>query len=242
MKFIYHLLLFVGFGVLAQSKYYTIAKAGLNLRENSSLNAPILITIPYGAGLDQFEWTNVAIELDNIDGFWVKTNYGGKIGFVASQYINNFPPPKVGIGTMEVYFNQLSEKNGMPLVIDRTPKNSDDIWRLSKQLYKNGNEIHSFQGYEFGSNTYFLNDCSIETAYLLLKLIPEFETLTRRFPSLPKSGGIYKKNQEDINVKITKTKYNYIDSITMTYSEGSIYEFKMFYIENQVVIYFSNGL
>ncbi len=241
MKNFFILLLLVGFGVSGQTKYYIIAKSGLNLREKSSTSATLLATIPYGAVIEEFVWTEVPIELDNIAGFWVKTKYAGNVGYVASQYISNFPAPRIGTKDMYGYFNQLSEKFGTELVIDRTPKDSDNMWRLSKQLYKNGNETHYFGGYEFGSSTYFLMDCSIETAYLLLKLIPEFETLTKRFPNIPKNGGIFKKEQEDISVKITKENGN-IASISLSYSEGSMYEFKMYYLENQVVIYFSNGV
>ena len=53
-------------------------KGTLNLRQAPNTGSPVLAQIPYGAKLD----------VETVDGKWVRTTYNGKSGFVMTQYLS----------------------------------------------------------------------------------------------------------------------------------------------------------
>ena len=53
-------------------------KGTLNLRQAPNTGSPVLAQIPYGAKLD----------VETVDGKWVRTTYNGKSGFAMTQYLS----------------------------------------------------------------------------------------------------------------------------------------------------------
>jgi len=123
---------------------------------------------------------------------------------------------------------------------------SEGGWQLTKQLYKNGAEWHEYQGYEYGSDVYFLPGFSLQQGFLLLRLIPEFKEVIGEKDEFPTASKKYKKGDIDYEITVEKRsfgeEYVWVDKIHIEYSEGATYIFEMYMLDNQVVIFMASGV
>lgn len=71
-------------------------------------------------------------------------------------------------------------------------------FELHKQLYKNGAEWHRFMGYEYGSDTWFLPDFSLENGFILMRLIPEFKEVFGEKEEFPTESRTFKRETGNI--------------------------------------------
>ncbi len=244
-------LLLASFQLAAQtSGYYVAAKSGLSIRENPDAASGVLGKIPYGTKVvlleDDEEW--VSIKTEGLSGYWRKVKYNNKTGYIVNSYLFPVPPPKALIKDMRGYISQLSVPFGSKLVVKSGAMNNveEGGWELHKQLYKNGAEWHKFMGYEYGSDTYFLPDFTLEQAFLLVRMLPEFKEIFGETDEYPSTGKTYKKGEREYRIVVDKEEYedgfSWIKKISVEFEDGAIYSFEMYQVDNQVVISFGSGV
>jgi hypothetical protein len=211
----------------------------------------VLDKIPYGTKISLVEnsaeeW--VAIKSEGIDGHWKKVKYNNKTGYIVDAYLFSLPPPKATVKDMNGYIAQLSVPFGSKLIVKSGAMNNveEGGWELHKQLYKNGAEWHKFMGYEYGSDTYFLPDFTIQEAFLLLRMIPEFAQVFGEKDEFPSESKTFKKGDREYKITVDKESYSpefsWIKRISVEYEDGAIYSFEMYQRDSQVVIFFGSGV
>lgn len=144
---------------------------------------------------------------------------------------------------MQDYLAQLSQPFGSKLTV----KSGDEETgaQLHKQLFKNGNEWHKYEGYEYGSETYFLQGFSLQQAFLLLRMMPEFEKVFNGKDEFPRTGRKIKKGDIEYDIRVESepiTDEPWIKRITIQFEEGAFYNFEMYEVDNQVVIFYGSGV
>ena len=229
--------------------WYVAAKSGLSIREKPDAKAAVIGKIPYGTKISvAYPGEIVNITTEGILGAWTKTTYAGKTGYVVNSYLFLSPPPKTTVKTMKDYLLQLSPVFGARLVVKSGTMNNveEGGWELQKQLYKNGAESHKFMGYEYDSDTYFLPEFTLQQAFLLLRLLPEFKEVVDEKDEFPLENKTIKKGEREYRITVDKemisTNYPYVKKITIEYEDGAIYSFEMYQVDNQLVIFFGSGV
>lgn len=229
--------------------YYVAYRAGLSMRDKPDVAAKVIDRIPYGTKivtLDDGAWKEINTE--GIVGYWRKVKYNNKTGYIIDNYLLTWPPPKITVTKMTQYLMQVALPHGQKLVVKSGTKEqlTEGGWELHKQLYKNGAEWHSYSGYEYGSDTYFLPNFSLEQAFILLRLIPEFRMVFDEDDSYPVANKTIKRGDEDYVIRVERDvpddETSRVNRITIDYADGAYYSFTMFQIENQVVILFGSGV
>jgi hypothetical protein len=148
---------------------------------------------------------------------------------------------------MKDYLAQLSLPFGAKLTVKSGTMNNieDGGWMMQKQLYKNGGEWHHFSGYEYGSDTYFIPDFTIQQAFQLIRMIPEFEQVWTSKDEYPTTSKTIKKGEIDYVITVEEegmTEEPYIKRITIEFGDGAVYSFEVYQVDNQVVIFYGSGV
>ena len=240
------LALLCSFPVFAQQGVlYVASKTGLNIREKPEAGAKVLDKIPYGTKvtLQEAGENTGKIITEGLSGYWKKVTYNDKTGYIIDAYLFPFPPPKAGIKEMKDYLEQLSSAFGSKLVV--SSGNEETGTELHKQLYKNGAEWHSFRGYEYGSNTYFLPEFTIQQGFLLVRMISEFNQAITEKDEFPVKDQLFKRGEREYSIKVEKEMFGdnpFIKKIAIEFEDGAIYDFEMYQIDNQLVIFYGSGV
>lgn len=229
---------------------YVAARSGLSLREQPSTAAKLLDKIPYGTKLSvtPIDTGSAEIITEGMTGYWEKTYWNGKSGYIVNAYVLPIAPPKTGnVSSMEDYFKQVFVPFGNKLVIKEGvgSDNEEDDLEKQKQLYKNGAEWHRLMAYEYGSDTWFLPKLSIQEGFLLMRLIPEFNEVFPENSSFPKENKTWKIGEREFMLKVEKETYGdneWIKKISVEYEDGAVYTLEIFLLENDLVIFHSGGL
>lgn len=242
--------LFSEWAVAQQQSFWVAAKSGLSIREKPSTTAKVLDKIPYGTKITLIntEEETVSVITEGMQGYWEKVSYNNKTGYIVNSYLLPLPPPKLGtVKIMDDYFKQVYTPFGNKLVVKDEERNNieEGGYELQKQLYKNGAEWHIFTGYEYGSQTWFLPDLTIQHGFILLRLIPEFNDVFGEKDEFPIADRTFKKGEREYSIKVDKEQYAdypWIKRISIEYEDGAIYTFEMYQIDNQLVITFGSGV
>jgi hypothetical protein len=235
--------------IAQENAVYVAAKTGLNIREKPESSARVIDKIPYAAkiSLEETSEQSKRINTEGFIGYWRKVSYNNKPGYIIDAYLLPYPPPKAGTRTMKEYLVQISVAFGDSLVINNGAMNNVEEGgsQLIKQLYENGSEWHEFQGYEYNSMTYFIPGFTMPQAFLLVRLIPEFaDYVSEKDEFIINSKKVEKRGRE-YEYKIEKEVFGdtpWINRIKIGFEDGAIYDFEMFQIDNQVVIFYSAGV
>lgn len=228
--------------------FYVAARTGLNIREKPETTARVLDKIPYAGKISlQASEQNKRINTEGFIGYWRKVTYNNKSGYIIDTYLLPYPPPSAGIKTIKEYLSQISIAFGDSLVIrDGTMNNVEEGGsQLIKQLYKNGGEWHEFLGYEYNSMTYFIPGLTMQQAFLLVRLIPEFADYIGEKDEYITVTKKVKKKDKEYEYKVEKEIFGdtpWINKIKIDFEDGAIYNFEMFQIDNQVVIFYGSGV
>ena len=228
--------------------YYVAIKTGLSIREKPDANSRVVEKIPYAAKLLVLndEATN-SINTEGMTGWWRKVKYNNKTGWVIDSYLFSYPPPKATVKDIRSYLAQISLPFGAKLVVKSGVLQNPETggWELHKQLYKNGAEWHRFMGYEYGSDTYFIPEFNLQQAFLLLRLIPEFEAVFNSKDVFPAQSKTIKRGDDDFVIRVETEMIGetpWIKRINIDYTDGAFYNFEMYQLDNQVVIFFGSGV
>jgi Bacterial SH3 domain len=230
---------------------YAAVKTGISIRENPDAKAKVLDKIAYGEKLaaDFYSDSIVYINTEGIPGTWVKITYKGKKGYVVSSYLFPFPPPKQGVTTLKGYLAQLSPVSGAAVTRKGTERMGESEFNttLTKQLYKNGAELHSFFAYEYNSDSYFLPEFGIEQGFLLLRLLGEFPDAIAPGEAMPVGKGVKKsKAGTECSYEIEKAAYgipaNPVLKLKYEWQEGASYVLSFMLMDGQLVITASGGV
>ena len=250
-KIILFLLLLGSLRLTAQysGSMYVAAKTGLSMRDKPDAGAKVLDKIPYGTKITiiRSEEELKSIVTEGIEGYWQKVKYNNKTGYILDSYLFPWAPPKlVTVKEMKNYFAQLTVPFGAKLIVKSGTMNNieDGGWQLDKQLYKNGAEWHQFHGYEYGSNTYFLPDFTLQQGFLLLRLIPEFNQLFGEKDEFPTKTTTVKKGEVEYLIRVDKWQEDspFIQKIHIEFSPDASYIFDMYIQDNQLVIFYGSGV
>lgn len=236
--------------IAQQRTLYVAAKSGLSIREKPSTTAKVLDKIPYGTKITLMntEEESVSVITEGLQGYWEKVSYNNKTGYIVNSYLLPLPPPKTGtVKGMEDYFKQVYTPFGTKLVVKNGQRENieEGGYELHKQLYKNGAEWHRFMGYEYGSDTWFLPDLTMQQGFILLRLIPEFKDIFSDKDEFPIADRTFKKGEREYSIKVDKEQYGdypWIKRISIEYEDGAIYTFEMYQIDNQLVITYGSGV
>jgi hypothetical protein len=148
---------------------------------------------------------------------------------------------------MKEYLGQLSPLFGSKLVVKDGSMNNveEGGYEIHKQLYKNGGEWHEIQGYEYSSKAYFIPAFTIAQGFLLVRMIPEFESIWKGDDEFPVKNKTVKKGEIEQDIKIEEEMIGdnpWIRKISIGYADGAIYNFEMYQLDNQLVVFFSSGV
>jgi hypothetical protein len=247
------LLVFVFFcsAVFSQTRtVWVAAKSGLSIREKPAIGAKVLDRIPYGTKitLKQTQEDLVAVSTEGMHGYWEKVTFNSKTGYIVGSYLLPVAPPKLAmVKEMADYFKQVYTPFGAKLVVKEGQRENieEGGYEVQKQLYKNGAEWHRFMGYEYGSDTWFLPDYTMEQGFILLRLIPEFSEVFGDKDEFPTESKTFKKGEREYSITVEKemiSEFPWIKKISIEYEDGAIYNFEMYQIDNQLVIFFGSGV
>lgn len=238
--------------LVAQSDtWYAAAKTGLSIREKPNAKAKVLEKIPYGEKISIAYGSPdslVNIMTEGLDGTWAKTTYKGKTGYVVNSYLFPAPPPKTTVKTLKDYLQQLSPVAGPALTRKKPEKmgESEYITSLTKQLYKNGAELHTYGAYEYSSDTYFLPDFTIEQGFLLLRLLGEYPDAIGSADAFPQSSAKKKTKHGDCTITVEKetfgTPVKLTKKLRYEWEEGAYYLLELFMLDGQLVVMSSGGV
>jgi Bacterial SH3 domain len=230
---------------------YAAIKTGISIREKPDAKAKVLEKIAYGEKLtaNYYSDSTVYITTEGIPGTWVKVIYKGKTGYVVSSYLFPFAPPKQGVTTLKGYLTQLSAVSGAAVTRKATERMGETEYSttLTKQLYKNGAELHTFFAYEYNSDSYFLPDFGIEQGFLLMRLLGEFPDAIGPAEALPAAKGDKKtKSGVECSFDIEKAAYgapaNPVLKLKYEWQEGANYVLSFMLMDGQLVITASGGV
>ena len=176
----------------AQTMYAAVGQ-GLNVYEKPELAAKVLGKIPYGQkiaakklslveyDLYMYDSTMQIITEEGLYGNWVPVKFKNRIGYIINSYLLPSPPPKKGVKTLKEYANQLSTIAGQIKL--KQPLDYHDIYSISakteyhlfKTFYKNGIELHEWSKNDVNYKIYILPDFSVQQAFELLRLLPQYQ-------------------------------------------------------------------
>lgn len=227
---------------------YVAAKSGLSIREKPDPTAAVLGKIPYGARVTiAYPDESVKIVTEGMQGEWAKVTYNGKSGFIVNSYLFSVPPPKAGTKTMKEYLAQLSAPFGAKLVVKNGSFNQleEGGSETIKQLYKNGAEWQEFHGYEYGGAAYLLPNFGFAQGFLLMRLIPEFDEYFKSTDEFPAVSKTVKKGDIEYRIKVESEQFgDFTDfkKISMEFEDGAFYNFEMYSLGGQLVIFIDSGV
>ena len=229
-------------------KMYVAHKPGLSIREKPDVNAKVLTKIPYATMVTVGNAGDTV--LVNTEGFtsnFHKVTYSGKTGYIIGAYLLPVPPPKATVKTLTDYLAQLAPKSGPAVEVKKGSMGNiaEGGSIAKKQLYKNGAEHHQFSAWEYGSDTWFLPDFSVQQAWLLLRLIPDWKNVLDEKTELPAASKKITKKEIEYDIKVEKESWfgpEWYKKIRIEYSEGASYIIEIFLLENQVVIFNGSGV
>ncbi len=216
------------------------------MREKPDAKAKVLEKIPYSEKLTVNFYSDSVIDIttEGITGKWVKVTYKGKTGYVVSSYLFPSPPPKQGVTTLKAYLAQISTVAGPAVTRKSTEKmgEADFITTLTKQLYKNGAELHTYYAYEYNSDAYFLPEFSIEQGFLLMRLLGEYNDVMSPADVLPAANGKKKTKYGECNYEIERETYGPVKTLKYQWEEGGYYVLSFTLMDGQLVITSSGGV
>ncbi|NOT50423.1 MAG: SH3 domain-containing protein [Chitinophagaceae bacterium] len=249
----------LSFDCLAQpfGAFYVSARTGLSIREKPDAASKVLEKIPYGTKIttldDGGEWKDIVTE--GMTGYWRKVTFNNKTGYIVDSYLSPWAPPKLAtIKDMKQYLGQVSLPAGAKVVTrsGTMTQITESGWELTKQLYKNGAEYHQFYAYEYSADTYFLPGYSIQQGFVLCRLIPEFKDIFGEKDEFPLTSKKFTKDGKEYEIKVHRpmgdgadsgdTSPFSIEKIEISFEDGAYYQFEMYMLENQLVIFFSAGV
>lgn len=236
--------------VVAQNNFqYVVIKTGLSIREKPDVNAKVIEKIPYATKIDVLpgDPDMKMIITEGVTGFWRKAKYNNKTGYIIDSYLFPYPPPKASVKTLKDYFGQIATVFGGKLVVKSGTMNNieEGGHQVTKQLYKNGAEWHEFQGYEYGSMTYFIPDLNMQQAFLLLRMIPEFAEVIGTKDEFPSASKTIKRGEIEYEIKVDSEMIGdspWIKKISIGFGDGAVYMFELYQIDNQIVVFYGSGV
>ena len=228
---------------------WVAAKSGLSIREKPAIGAKVLDKIPYGTKIT-IQYTEeelVSVVTEGMHGYWEKVMFNNKTGYIVGSYLLPVAPPKLAVvKEMKDYFKQVYVPFGNKLVVKEGRQFTiEGGYELHKQLYKNGAEWHRFMGYEYGSDTWFLPDFTLEDGFILMRLIPEFRDVFGEKEEFPSESRTFKKGEREYTITVEKEligEHPWIKQIHISYGDDAIYEVQLYQLDNQLVIFFGSGL
>ena len=230
--------------------FYVALNGGLSIREKPETGATVIGKIPYGTKISLLQPPQQikSIVTEGIEGQWKLVKYSGKTGYVINSYVLPWPPPNVTlVKDMKQYLKQVSLPFGGKLQVKKggLDKIGEAGWQINKQLYKNGAEWQEFLGYEYHSDVYILPDFTITQGFLLLRLIPEFRELFGEKEAFPAESKKYIKDGLEYEVLVEKEMLAdspWYTRIKLRFADGPYRNFEMYYLDNQLVIFYSSGV
>ncbi len=218
---------------------YASYKTGLSIRETPNIKAKVLGKIPYGTKIvyNSRETVDSVIATDGMQGYYIKITYNNIKGYILNSYVLPVQPPKASVKIMEDYLKQITDPFGNKLIVKKGKIGFyDSGYELERQLYKNGAVHSTYTAYESSSDEFVLPDLSLQQAYLLLNLIPEFAKILPTDGVMPNASYTYKKGEISYDCKVIKDESKYIYRIGISFEPGGSVTLEIIDLGGQVMI------
>jgi hypothetical protein len=239
-------------GAWAQSQthtFYVAAQSGISLRAEPKTSATMLEKIPYGEKLNiSYEAVDTNyVQADGIIGQWHKLTYKGKAGFIVDNFLMSAPPPKKEVKMLSEYLKQIAGGLGAPVKWSKKRLKDEDI-EIFKTIYKNGMEIHEFNGYESYSELTMLPEWyRMEDAFLLLRNLSSYKELIGKNDYFPlknmeikdSTGAVIKTIKVETDGAPEPKSYN-IRKITISGALGATEELTIEFLGGEMIISYSS--
>jgi hypothetical protein len=239
-------ILYLNVASAQDSIWYVAAKSGLSLRAAPSVNGRLVSKLTYGEKLviEEYVVDSGIFKIEGFESKWLRVSGNGKKGYVASAFLFPMPPPANNIKTIRAYLNQVSREVCTVKYGEQNENAEEKYDAKSKTLYRNGAEVFVEEGYEWGSATYVLPAFNIQTAFQLLRLIPEFPQFITATSVLPV------KNQKTTGpeIKVYKREecqgeFKHCIQRIRFYSEDEVMEqLELFELGNEIYISYESGV
>jgi len=194
----------------AFSQFYVAARSGLNVREYGDPTARVLATIPYGTAVtDMSDDYYGSYTSEGIHGSWRKITYNGQTGYVFTGFLLPYPAPTES--TLDDYISRIVRIKAGPLEYSPDPT-QDMVNSHTHTIYTDGVYKHEYIGYEYHSTTIGIPNISMEQAFILCRLLPDF----RKFIGEKDAYPLRPVNTEEKIIRHVKTGYDtyeYLESI-----------------------------
>lgn len=169
----------------ANDALYVLATSGLNLRDKADANGTKITNVPYGStvkvlaeDLGKTAYSVEEIKGFKIEGYWVKVDFGGKIGYLFDGFLSKWAAPKNDAYDFATYLDKACKK----VKSDKNkPKKADprdaDIFEYEHIEYADGTQFTT-QAYEGGANDKIIfgaGKITLPEAYLLMKALTKGE-------------------------------------------------------------------
>jgi hypothetical protein len=227
--------------ITAQKTLYAAAKTGLNVREMPDINSPAIAKIGYGVKLTQINEDDYGIaDTEGMRCKWVMITDGTVKGYAAEVYCLPFPPPKENGKDLKGYLTSLA-KVQTSWKKDNDSKAEESAGYIEKTIFSNGVVLRQIVGYESYTETVWIPNLSIGSAYVLARLLCNNSKLLDIQDAFPKNS-IKQETKTSKEIKIFKM-YENFDSPTLVrfdFCEGSCYAIEIHEEEGEVSITFSN--
>jgi hypothetical protein len=225
---------------------FVAAKNGLSLRAKPSVSAQVISKLTYGQKVVRKEYV-VDTGLFTVEGFeseWIHVSVSGKEGFVASAFLFPVIPPMNNVKTIKDYLNQVSKAVCTVEYGERSESAEDNYDARAKVLYKNGAEVLKEVGYEWASTGYVLPGFDIQSAFHLLRLIPEFSGFVNPNTIFPMKST----KSNDVEIKVFREDNcddgfrHCIQKIKFYSEKESIDQLQLLELNGEVYIIYESGV
>jgi hypothetical protein len=230
---------------------YVAAQSGISLRAAPNTSSAMLEKIPYGEKImiGFVALDSIDVKADGITGSWHDLTYKGKKGYVVDNFLIGTPPPKKEVKMLSEYLKQIAGSLGAPVKWSKKRMKDEDT-EMFKTIYKNGMEIHEFNGYESYSELIMLPELyRIEDVFLLLRNLSFYKELIGKNDFFPlknmetkdSSGMIIKSIKVETDGAPETKSYN-VRRITIFGGLGAVEELTIEFIGGQMIISFSSSV
>ncbi len=220
----------------AKKYSYVAALSGMNMRSTPDLKGDIIQLVKYNDKVEIQEKTGIKLEVEGIEGEWVKVKNQTQEGYVFGGFLLDFElptlDPSVGIENyLSTYYKAMEPKKAFavrmdtntseaiysPVALENVKINEDNESFELIQKYEGGRTYKELIGYESSNKTIFIPNIGMREGFLLLKAILPYHTVYDELCGLELKKVVFPKKSFKLKVK-----ENCVFEITVDRENGAV--------------------
>ncbi len=242
--------------VTLSNQVYSSLAGGLSVREKPDAGAPVIGRIDYGAPVEMPpvpsdpaalpQNSSVPVTLGGMATYWVQAQVGGKTGYVIDAYVSDYPPPPAGTQDLKEWAGAMSKTYGAAFVSRSATKTFyQDGMDIYRQLYTNGVVFSEATGYEYICTSLQLPNTTVLKVLNCLRGLKDFKEIFKTDTPLQK--GTYTVSDAALPegyqwVTTYDPQGSFLQSVSISWSEGSFNTITITQLETEVVVSYSSGV